>query len=202
MSKRDIYTTIGATNHTDYKRPDNDYYATHPSAISHLFKIEQFDNNIWECACGEGHLSKKMIELGKNVYSTDLIDRGYGDEQLDFLHAEKEWGGDIITNPPYKLANDFVLKALNVVNKGHKVAMFLKITFLEGVARSKIFKVFPPYKIWVYSFRQTVARNGNPEMFAKGSAICYAWFVWIKGNKDKPIVDWITRENIQEGLFK
>ena len=55
----------------------NDYYATEPRAIELLLDLESFSDHIWEPACGEGHLSKVLEKKGYNVYSTDLIERGY-----------------------------------------------------------------------------------------------------------------------------
>lgn len=96
-----------------------------------LLAEEQFSPVIWECACGEGHLSKVLEQHGFEVISTDLIYRGFGDpEPLDFLKESLEdFEGDIITNPPYKYALEFVEQALNSVQPGRKVAMFLKLLF-------------------------------------------------------------------------
>ena len=92
-------------------------------------KQEKFDK-VWECACGEGHLAKILEEKGILHLASDLIDRGYGDV-FDFLSTEnKEWEGDIITNPPYSLAKDFIEKALQIIPQGNKIEMFLKIKFL------------------------------------------------------------------------
>lgn len=73
-----IYSTLGASNHSESERAENDYYATDPKAIDYLLEKATLNRNIWECACGEGHLSKRLTELGYNVKSTDLIDRGLG----------------------------------------------------------------------------------------------------------------------------
>ena len=97
------------------KREENDYYATDPKAIHYLLKYETFNKNIWECACGEGNLSKALEEQGYNVFSTDLIDRGYQDQVLDFLESDILFDGDIITNPPFKYTTEFVTKALDSV---------------------------------------------------------------------------------------
>lgn len=79
----------GDYNHTTEKRQDNDYYATDPLAIDALINdgAAVISNPIWECACGEGHLSKRLSELGYTVYSTDLVNRGYGDNFLIFCLA-------------------------------------------------------------------------------------------------------------------
>lgn len=141
-----IFKTIGSSAHTDKEREVNDYYATDPIAIDKLLSVEMPSSNIWECACGEGHLSERLKEKGYHVISTDLIDRGYADETRDFLTAERGYKGyDILTNPPYKYATEFVVKALELLDEGRKAYMFLKLTFLEGKARfEKIFKSTPP----------------------------------------------------------
>lgn len=180
---------LGASNHSKLKRVEHDFYATDPKTIDDLFKVEDFNKEILEPACGEGHLSKKIKSKGFNVTSSDLIGRGFG-EVKDFFDYKK-WHGDIITNPPYKHAEKFVKHSLNIVNDKAKVAMFLKITFLESQGRRGMFLKNPPKTIYVYSKRQKVARNGDPAAFKKSSAICYCWFVWEKGNKKDPVVKWI-----------
>lgn len=77
-NKKSVYTTLGASNHTDKAREENDYYATDPIAIDALLSKATLSHNLWECACGEGHLSKRLVDLGYNVKSTDLIYRGFG----------------------------------------------------------------------------------------------------------------------------
>lgn len=141
-----LYTTIGASNHTNKPREEWDYYATEPKAAELLLQVEEFHKTIWECCCGEGHLSKVFEAAGHDVISTDYIYRGYGDEEpLDFLtETLDDFDGDIITNPPYKNAIQFVKTALNSVKEGRKVAMFLKLTFLEGKARKEFFRQTPP----------------------------------------------------------
>lgn len=67
--KNSIFKTLGASNHTDKERQSDDYYATDPIAIDVLIKDGgvKFYNNIWECACGGGHLSERLKEYGYNV---------------------------------------------------------------------------------------------------------------------------------------
>lgn len=73
-----IVGCLGASNHSKEEREENDFYATDPKAAEYLMELEELNKNIWECACGEGHLSKPMLEKGYNVKSTDLIDRKFG----------------------------------------------------------------------------------------------------------------------------
>ena len=190
-----IYKTLGASNHTDKERQNEDYYATDPKAAELLLKIETFSKNIWECACGEGHLSKVFEKAGHNVKSTDLINRGYGQHNIDFLSIDNlEYNGDIITNPPYKYAQEFIEKALQIIPTGNKVAMFLKVQFLEGKGRKNLFISNPPKTIYVSSSRLLCAKNAEFDKMIKagGSAVAYAWFIWEKGYKGKTQLEWFN----------
>jgi len=138
------FKTIGASNHCSEERADKDYYATEPAATEWLCRIERFDGPILEPSCGEGHISRVLEAHGYEVTSRDLVDRGFG-EVADFLSEENtEWGGDIVTNPPYAFAQEFVEKSLAIIPEGRKVAMFLKLTFLEGKRRASLFNSTPP----------------------------------------------------------
>ena len=195
MNLRNVFTPLGASNHTDKERQREDYYATDPIAAKLLLEVEPFEGKIWECACGEKHLSRVFEDAGHEVRSSDLVDR-CGNEVFDFLGIEncESWDGDIITNPPFKYASEFIYKALSLIRNGNKVAMFLKVQFLEGKERKKLFTEFPPKVIYVSSSRIMCAKNGD---FAKvreggGSAVAYAWYIWEKGYKGDTIVKWIN----------
>lgn len=188
-----VYTCLGASNHALEDREIEDYYATDPKAAKLLLEVEPELNNIWECACGEGHLAKVFSKVGKLQLASDLIDRGYGNAFFDFLDRVEEgkYDGDIVTNPPYKFAKEFIEKALGIVKIGRKVAMFLKVTFLEGKARKEFFKKNPPKTIYVCSGRIPCAKNGDFDKYPS-SAIAYAWYVWEKGFTGKPTIEWIN----------
>ncbi len=187
-----VFKTLGASNHADHERQRDDYYATEPAATEWLCKLEKFQGPILEPACGEGHVAKVLMEHGYEVVSRDLIDRGFGTSGIDFLSDnQQEWQGDVITNPPYKYAIDFVRKAISIISTGRKVAMFLKIQFLEGKTRRALFRTTPPKTVWVSSSRLKCAMNGDFEGVG-GSASCYAWFIWEKGWTGDTIVKWFN----------
>ena len=188
------YRMLGASNHTEKQRQENDYYATEPKAAELLLEKEQFSHVIWENAVGEGHLAEVFKKHGYSVKCSDVIDRGYPNTHiLDFLkfNPNKELDLDIITNPPYKYAKQFVEKSLQCISQGHKVAMFLKLQFLESRDRKMFFETFPPKTIYVASGRLICAMNGEFEKYPS-SAIAYAWFVWEKGFKGDPSIKWIN----------
>ena len=184
-----VFTTLSASNHSELERVKHDFYATDPQAVRELLKVEKFHQDILEPACGQGHISKVLVEHGYNVTSEDLIDRGYGARDKDFFDRE-EWHGDIITNPPYKLALEFVEHSIDIIPTGNKVAMFLKIQFLEGQKRRKFYNTTPPEKVYVFSKRTLCSRNGDFENY-NAKAVCYCWFIWTKGFTGEPVIRWI-----------
>lgn len=97
-----------------------------------------------------------------------------------------------MTNPPYGKAQEFVAHAMEIIDPGHKVAMFLKIQFLEGKARRELFKKYPPRVVYVSSSRLHCAMNGDFARFAKSNAVCYAWYVWEKGYTGETVLRWIN----------
>lgn len=178
-NKKSVHSVLGASNHSFEERESNDYYATEPRALDLLLALEDFNEDIWECACGEGHLSKRLVEKGFNVRSSDLVNRGYGKGGVDFLKQSKKWFGDIITNPPYKYGKEFVEKSMELISVGNKVALFMKLQFLEGKERKKLFRKYPPKVVWVSSSRLSCAKNGIFTL--DSSAVAYCWFIWKKG---------------------
>lgn len=169
------------SSHSEWEREANDYYATEPKAVKLLLELELFNNNICEPACWEWHISKYLIEQWYNVHSSDLVDRWYW-ETADFLDFNMCVNMDIITNPPYKIADKFITKWLDILDKWSKMALFLPIRYLEWKARKKIFQNNPPKKVRVSSSRLKCAMNWEFEKMT-GSAVCYAWFVWVKWYK-------------------
>ena len=184
------FSILGASNHSKVERESNDYYATDPDALEYLLKYESFCNNVWEPAVGGGHLSNVLIDHGYNVRMSDIVDHGIGASNVDFLDVSDIFYGDIITNPPYKYAQEFVEKAISIITFGYKVAMFLKLTFLEGQKRRKLFDKYPPKVVYVFSKRMSCAKNGEFKD-PKQSAVAYAWFVWQKGFIGEPVIKWI-----------
>ena len=192
-NSKTTFATIGASNHSSTDREDNDFYATDPKALELLLDLEEFDFSVWECACGKGHLAEVLKKRGYYVKSTDLIDRGYGIGGVDFLQCTEKHNGDIITNPPYKYAQAFVEKAMELIPEGNRVAMFLKLTFLESKNRREMFNKYPPECIYVSSSRLQCALGGDFEKYKTTStAVAYAWFIWRKGFRGEPKVRWFN----------
>lgn len=190
LGTKDVYRVLGASNHTRDERAKDDFYATNPKAIDLLLGVETFNHRVLEPACGMGHLSKRLEEFGHKVFSYDLVDRGYGKAPYDFLERTKPFNGDIITNPPYNLALEFIQKSLELIPPGNKAAFYLKIQFLEGKERRAFFEKSPPKTIYVLSGRLGCGKDGV--FSSTRGAIAYSWWVWEKGYSGDPHIKWIN----------
>lgn len=180
----DIRSTIGAREVAKQERAQNDFYATPPETVRGLLNVEFFSKDVLEPACGAGHIAKVLTENGHNVVASDLVYRGYGLAPIDFLQAKEIPDTfDIITNPPFNLAEEFIRKAFDLLGKHRKAAMLLPLRYLEGKKRRDLFDQIPPRRVWVSSSRICCARNGEFETSKQSNAMAFAWFVWEK--------DWI-----------
>jgi hypothetical protein len=129
-----------------------------------------------EPACGAGHMAKVLKEYFASVTYSDAYQYGYGPVR-DFLKEPYpsrsfDW---VITNPPFRLAEDFLLRALDVARGG--VAILARTVFLESVGRyDAIFKNLPPAKFAQFVERVPMVKG---RLDSKAStATGYAWFIW------------------------
>lgn len=153
-----------------------DFFPTPVWATHALIDNETFEGDIWECACGDGAMSKVLEHTGRCVISSDLHERGYGESGYDFLEARRS-APNIVTNPPYNCAEGFVRTGIERAER--KFALLLRLAFLEGANRARtIFRDAPPSRVWVFSERITFY---PANAVRKGSGTtAYAWFVWDK----------------------
>lgn len=164
-----------------------DFFPTPPWATYALIDNEEFNGDIWECACGNGAMSQVLKETSAKVESSDLYDRGYGEAGVDFLNPDRT-ATNIVTNPPYNAAEGFVRSGIKSADK--KLALLLRLAFLEGAKRHKtIFSQVPPSRVWVFSERITFYPEGAER---KGSGTtAYAWFVWDKDALGSTQLHWL-----------
>lgn len=180
------------------ERVDNDFYATPPEATEALLLNFPFFGTFLEPCVGEGHIAKTIYQYyEKPIKTMDIVDRGFEGTVIDnFLtHDFKgETFDNIITNPPYTLAQEFAEKSLSILSTHGQLALFLKIQFLEGLKRREFFKKYPPKYIAVFSNRQNPLRNGSTvDENGKpwSSTMCFAWFIWERGFTGEPAVKWL-----------
>lgn len=194
MTKIDTARKIAGDN-SRLGRSELDFYPTPPNATNELLKREIFTGMIWEPACGKGDISEVLKQHGYNVKSSDLNNYGYGEPDKDFLNTsgmfanKYEMVDNIVTNPPFNLALEFVEQSKKYANK--KIAMFLKTAFLEGAKRYEMFQDSEFALKTVYQFSKRVNFGIHAGTHKNGGMIPFAWFVWERGYNSKPTIEWI-----------
>jgi hypothetical protein len=163
----------------------------------------EWPESVWECACGEGHISKQLSEAGFDVFSTNLIERGFGTTGVDFLKTVYSPCKSIVTNPPFSLSDEFVVHALTVLEVEH-LALLLPNGIFHAQDRVKLFDLHRPSLILPLTWRLDVTGAGAPTMNC-------CWYVWssnappIRGyypltsNEKHPgrYDDWADRQALQ-----
>lgn len=175
------------------KRQADDFYETPVIATEELLKREKFEGVVWEPAVGAGAISRVLSKHGYFVVGSDIrTDDIYGSYPgLDFL-AHGYPGATpspttIITNPPFKLALQFILKALSEPSV-KKVAMFARIQLMEGKERYlELWSKYPAIRIYIFSKRVTCSAEGVRIM-------AFCWYIWEKGYTGQPSLHWILPE--------
>lgn len=152
------------------------YYPTPDFITRALLRLEDLGPSIWEPACGEGHMSLELEAAGRDVISTDLVDRGFGTPRVDFLMERRLLAPEVVTNPPFHLAEEFLLHAVEL--GASKIVLLLRLAWLEGLERMAIFKRLPPARVHVSSRRIPFARDGKDRGKGGSSMVAFAFFVW------------------------
>lgn len=171
-------------------RPASDFYPTPAHVTEALLARETFTGTVWEPACGDGAMSRILEQKLPHcrILSTDINNYGFGQPGVDFLKTHLTVDG-IITNPPFRLANEFAVHSLECAAK---VALFLRLQFLEGTRRYRFFRESPLKTVYVFSRRVSLGRNGIKQTPNRGM-MAFAWFVFDKNYRGPPQLDWILQ---------
>lgn len=167
----------------------SDDFPTPPWATRALFSYIMPDDElgyVWEPACGAGYMARAILEYTDDVKATDIR----GNPPVDFLTPDNgpyfDW---VITNPPYKLAEAFFHRAVEVAGN---VALLVRINWLQNGGRyERIFKPYPPAIIAIFAARMPAAQG---KVIRKESMYFqHCWAVWKKNNRKTQLV-WIPPE--------
>jgi hypothetical protein len=115
------------------------------------------------------------------VIASDIFPYGYGGVGDFLIPGMFDWEADpihwVITNPPFRLAEQFIERALSIATVG--VAVIVRTSFLEGVGRyEKLFSKNPPAIVAQFSERVPMVKG---RLTATGStATSYCWLVWMR----------------------
>lgn len=198
--------SVPATSHqgVDYRRPlrdraDNDWYVEPRWAVDLLLDAERFAGNVWDPACGSGNIPAACRSRGLRAFGSDKVYRGWGLRAADFLEEGRAPDVDppydnIITNPPYAHAEAFIHRGLEIAR--FKVAMLLRLSFLESRRRAEMFATTPLARVHVFAERVSMPPGHlleAGEVEAKGGTIAFAWFVWSHDHQGPPTLSWLRR---------
>jgi hypothetical protein len=170
-----------------YPREDKDFYVEPVFCSARLFEKIKFTGTIHDPACGIGTITTIAKGCGYEVSTSDLIARSSLFSSQDYLQ-DFTIRDNIVTNPPYNLAEEFINHARTLTR--YKVAVLARLAFLEGQARYKyLYKPHPPSNVLVFSTRPSMPPYGQP---VGGGKTAYCWIIWDQHDFSKITkLDWI-----------
>lgn len=177
----------------------DDLYETPSVAVEALLRVEQLPKMIWEPACGRNSIVDVLRANGHTVHASDLVEYGLGESyRVDFLMEHGYlFPGAIVTNPPFKLAHEFVEKALDLCPK---VAMLLRLAFLESEKRCNILDNGWLARVYVFRKRLPMMHRDGWEGNKANSGMAFSWFVWDKEHKGPTEIRRISWEDNRDTL--
>jgi hypothetical protein len=160
----------------------DDLYETPAVAVKALLRVEELPHRLWEPAAGRGAIVNALRAAGHEVLASDLVD--YGDpthfSRRDFLLEKLPTGCEaIVTNPPFKLAEEFVAHALDICPR---VIMLLRLAFLESARRTPILEGRGLTRIHVFRRRLPMMHRDQWTGPKANSGMAFAWFVWDRAH--------------------
>ena len=173
-------------------RDSLDNFPTPPWAtralLEHIIQQDVSKQTCLEPACGAGHMSRPLDEYFSSVQRSDIADYGFGEVKDFFDYEANERWDWIITNPPFRLAEGFIEKALAQTNVG--AAFLVRTTFIESVGRyRRLFEKRPP-SIFAQFVERVPMVKGRLDP-AASTATGYCWLVWLQNFNASPSLAWI-----------
>ncbi len=158
----------------------DDLYESPPVAVHALLRAEQLPQVVWEPACGPGSIVRVLRAAGHTVIASDLVEYDSGDQDhhgWDFLSERRAPDGvqAIVTNPPFKLASEFVAHALELCPR---VVMLLRLAFIESSRRTPILDGGHLARVHVFKNRLPMMHRDGWAGPKVSNPTPFAWFVW------------------------
>lgn len=173
----------------------DDSYETPAVATQALLRVEKLPHFLWEPCCGSGKIVDVLRAAGHVVLGSDLVDAGRDDlfSRRDFLMEHKAPNGCevIVTNPPFKLAEEFVLHALALCPR---VIMLLRLAFYESDRRTLMLESMGLARIHCFRKRLPMMHRKGWEGRKANSGMAFAWFVWDRHHTGPTVIDRISWE--------
>jgi hypothetical protein len=164
-----------------------DFYVEPEWCDDALFKAESFTGPIHDPACGIGRIVESAIKAGYIASGSDIVKRSVTrDFEFDYLNdTEPLHYPNIVANPPYRKAREFIERALR---ESRKCAFLLQYGFIFGADRSKWLRDSPLKRVWIVTPRpsmppgELILTGGKPG----GGRVDYVWAIWERGFNASP----------------
>ncbi len=162
------------------QRNKYDYFSTPSYVVRALLETIKFEGRILDPCCGKGEISKLLKREGYKVKEIDIEAHKFGvGKKQDFLSYYRKVS-NIVANPPFNIALEFIKHALDLAYK--KVCIVTRLAFLETNLRHReLFMLYPPTSIMLFSRRIDFRPNGN--LF--GGGLASIWIIWDKEIRSK-----------------
>jgi hypothetical protein len=174
-----------SSNNASGNRKESDLYETPYSLTRLLLTKEALYGKILEPACGNGAICKILDENKLEYDSYDI--------EEDFL-TEKNHYDVIITNPPFSIAYDFILKAKEVSDR---FIFLLPLSYLHGKQRYDdvwMDRDFPLEKIYVFTRYPMLGDDLREDGKHRTGMMVYAWYVWNRYHKEDATINWLDNQ--------
>lgn len=186
-----------------WERDPHDWYVEPHECSTALFMVEDFQGTIWDPACGMGRIVQAARSVGHVAIGSDIVSRSdLCDRTSDFLErSHTPLFRNIVTNPPFGLAELFVREALRILPKGGKLAVILPLVWLSGFSSKRNWLPQSPLKT-VYSISprpsmppgRVIEAGVRPGNGTKD----YAWLVWQKGHTGVASMKFLNTNLVKE----
>lgn len=186
------------SGNTNKLRSKADFYQTPYALTRRLLEVEKFEGRILEPSCGAGAITAILKEAGyKDITAYDLMLDG-----KDFLAETRKFDA-IITNPPFSLAKEFILKACEVAPR---FAFLLPLSYLQGQARyNEIWSAREILeKIYIFTRYPLLSAEIRPDGKYETAMMAYAWYIFDTGHKGTATIHWLdsSEDVVRKGKYK
>lgn len=182
-----------STKSKQWERHADDWYVEPRWVSQRLFQVELFPGGVWDPACGGGNIVKEARAAGLEAVGSDKVIRFTHAHKWDFLVSGRASHPNIVCNPPFGIATQFIEHALSL--DPWKVAMLLPSNWVQGDKRSRWLQSTPLKTIYFITPRPSMPPGDFLEAGGKagGGTTDFAWFIWERGHRYAPMVSWLRR---------
>lgn len=196
ISNKQISDMVGKHTNNNATLAHLQGYSTPREATLALLRTIPLSPFIFEPANGFGAITKVLKQNNHTIFTNDIHKWHESTQTVsDFTKFKRiPKGVDVVTNPPFSLADKFVETAMKLIDNKRKLCLLLRVQFLEGRKRVEMFSKYPPKYVLIFSWRIPRMTQFGYKGNSSSSMMAFAWFVWEKGYKGPTTIKWLKKE--------